>query len=380
MKALLCLLSSCNVSLQFLMKISCGLFLPLSNLLPALRTELIGILAPDFLAVVHGVGGNAENSTLREVVTSKLDTGSWGNDTWETLARRAVDTESLLDDHVEVGKVLDLLVDRDIVGRQGLVELSLQFLDALRVHQHVEEESAGGVGSRVRSSNQLSESFGCKFSATEFVAVLILAFHEASEQVDTVDLASLRGFQTLVDASNGNAGKILNSLDTLGEEWVREIFGVWLDLGNATDSVGDLASAVENFNGRSVGRRGVRRSSHFCNVFAVLEHTKGSAESQITDDVECDVVEPVQAVHPVEAAVYLFAELVPLLNKHLQIVVHVLLELTNALRTECVRDSLALASVLSTVPGVEKTALDRHKSIVVVTTQRSAMINSHRFE
>jgi hypothetical protein len=123
--------------------------LPLSDFLPSLRPELIGVFAPDFLAVVHSVSRNTQHGALREVVACNLHAWSRRNNTRQTLARSAVDAEGFLDAHVEVRQVLDLLVGRDVVGRQGLVELGLQFLDALRVHEHVEEQGARGVGGGV---------------------------------------------------------------------------------------------------------------------------------------------------------------------------------------------------------------------------------------
>lgn len=62
----------------------------------------------------------------------------------------------------------------------------------------------------------------------------------------------------------------------------------------------------------------------------------------------------------------MLAELVPLGGEHFQVVVDILLELTNALRAESVRDGLALASVLGTVSGVEEAALNRHESVIVL--------------
>jgi hypothetical protein len=162
----------------------------------------------------------------------------------------------------------------------------------------------------------------------------------------------------LVDTSDGDTSEVLNSCHTLGEERIRKVFGVRLDPRDDANSVGDLSTAVENLNGRSVGRRSVRACPNFCDIFASLEHAERSTESKISNDIESDVVEPVQAVHAVEAAASLLAELVPLGGEHLEVVVHVLLKLTNALGTESVRDSLALASVLSTISGVEETTLN----------------------
>ncbi|CAG8505958.1 6179_t:CDS:2, partial [Scutellospora calospora] len=266
--------------------------LPLGDFLPSLRAEFVGVLAPDFLAVVHGVSRHAQHG--------------------------AVDAKGFLDAHVE-------------------------FLDARRVHEHVEEQGAGGVGGGVGAGDQLGEGLGGEFGAAEFLTLLVFAFHEAGEEVDTVDLASLGGLEAHVDTGNGDTGEVLDGFNALGEEWVHEVLGVWLDPGNAANGVGDLTSAVEHFNGWSIGWWSVGGCPDFCEILSILEHTEGSAERQISNDVERNVVEPVQAVHAVESAAGLLAELVPLCRQHLKVVVHVLFELADALGAECVRNGLALA-------------------------------------
>ena len=303
------------------------------------------------------------------MVACDLNAWSGRHNTRQTLAGSAVDPEGFLDAHVEVGQILDLLVGRDVVGRQRLVELGLQFLDAFRVHEHVEEQGAGGVGSGVRARDQLGEGFGREFCAAEFLAVFVLAFHEAGEQVDAVDLAALGGFEAGVNAGDGDSGEVLDCFDALCEEGVHEVFGVGLDPRNAADGVGDFASAVEDFDGRGVGWGSVGVCPDFCDVLAALEHAEGGAEGQVADDVEGNVVEPVQAVHAVEAAAGLLAELVPLRGEHLEVVVHVLFELADALGAEGVGDGLALAGVLCAVSGVEQTTLDGDEGIVVVTVE-----------
>jgi hypothetical protein len=322
--------------------------------------------------MVHSVCGDAEHSALWEMVAGNLNTRSGRYEAGQTLAGSAVDAESLLDTVVEVLKVLDLLEYRHVVGRQGLVELGLQFLDGVWAHEHMEEEGAGGVGSGVGAGDELGEGLGGEFVAAEFVAAFVFAFHKAGKEVHAVDLATFGGFETLVHTSDGDAGEVLYGCYTLVEERIREVFGVWLDPRNDSNGVGNLSTAVENLDSRSVSRRRIRARSHFSNVFASLKHAKGSTESKITDDIECNVVEPVQAVHAVVAAAGLLAELVPLGGEHLEVVVHVLLELANALSAEGVRDGLALASVLGTVSCVEETALDRHESVIVFTFATSA--------
>ncbi len=60
-------------------------------------------------------------------------------------------------------------------------------------------------------------------------------------------------------------------------------------------------------------------------------------------------------------------QLVPLFSEFFQIVVHVWLELTDALRAEGMRHYLAFAGMLCSVAGIEKTACDGDEGIVVLT-------------
>jgi len=60
------------------------------------------------------------------------------------------------------------------------------------------------------------------------------------------------------------------------------------------------------------------------------------------------------------------AHLVPPSAEQLEVVVHVDFELADGFRAECMRDSLALACMLGTIAGVEQTALDRDKCIIVL--------------
>jgi len=60
-----------------------------------------------------------------------------------------------------------------------------------------------------------------------------------------------------------------------------------------------------------------------------------------------------------------FGDAVPLFFKGLEIVMHVLLKLTDRLSAEGVRYRLALATVLCSVPSIEKAPLDGDKCIIV---------------
>lgn len=82
---------------------------------------------------------------------------------------------------------------------------------------------------------------------------------------------------------------------------------------------------------------------------------------QVSDYVKGEVVEPVEGL---DGGVVLAGacggggESVPLLDKLLEVVVHVLLELADRLGTEGVRDGLPLTSVFGTVTCVEEPALN----------------------
>ena len=60
-------------------------------------------------------------------------------------------------------------------------------------------------------------------------------------------------------------------------------------------------------------------------------------------------------------------QLVPLFSEFFQIVVHVRLELTNALRAEGMRHYLAFAGMFCSVAGIEKTTRDGDEGIIVLT-------------
>jgi hypothetical protein len=84
---------------------------------------------------------------------------------------------------------------------------------------------------------------------------------------------------------------ILNSFHTLAEERIGEVFRVRLDVWEATDCAGDLAAAIEDFDGRRAGSL-TAELGHFCEVLPFLEHTERCAESKVTDYVEGQIVEP----------------------------------------------------------------------------------------
>lgn len=119
-------------------------------------------------------------------------------------------------------------------------------------------------------------------------------------------------------------------------------------------------------HGWGVGGGRLGRFADLGDVFSLFQHAEGGAECQVTDHVESQVVEPVQAVDLGVATVGVVGERVPLLDEEFEVLVHVDFELGDALGGEGVGDGLALSGVLYSVSCVEETALDGDKGIVVV--------------
>ena len=74
-----------------------------------------------------------------------------------------------------------------------------------------------------------------------------------------------------------------------------------------------------------------------------------------------------QAVDLAVLAVGILRERVPLAHEDLEILVHVCLELANALGREGVRDGLALTCMLDAVSSIEEATMDTDEDIVVFT-------------
>lgn len=84
------------------------ILLLLAHVPPSLGAELVRVGAPDFLAVVDGVGGDGEHGAGGEVVVEEGDAGAGGDDAGEAEGGGAVDAHCFFDDGVEVGEVADL--------------------------------------------------------------------------------------------------------------------------------------------------------------------------------------------------------------------------------------------------------------------------------
>ena len=64
----------------------------------------------------------------------------------------------------------------------------------------------------------------------------------------------------------------------------------------------------------------------------------------------------------------------PFADEKFQISVNVLLKLADGFGAECVRNDLALASMLSSVTGVEETSPNRHEGVIVFTSLKVVSI------
>ena len=347
-----------------------GVLLAGGELEPAVGVELVGVGAPDLLGVVDRVGGDGEDGAGREVVAVEVDAGAVVGDlAGETNARGGVEAEGLVEDGLEVGQVLDHVEGGDVnVGGDGAVELLLELLDDTRSADGVEEEGTGRVGGGVGAGNELGEGLSGELLAAELLTLLILAFLETGEQIGTLVLG--RVVETVLDASDGHASEVLNSVQALGEEGVGEVLGEGLEPGHDTESGRDLTAAVQNLNGGSVDGRAVGRSADLGHIGTGGKHAEGSTESQVTDDVEGKEVEPVEAVKVGAVGVGSgLGHVVPLLDEELKVAVNVGLELKNRLDGEGVRDDLALARVLSSVSGVEETSADADEGVIEVAAK-----------
>ncbi len=67
-----------------------------------------------------------------------------------------------------------------------------------------------------------------------------------------------------------------------------------------------------------------------------------------------------------------------MLDKHFEIVVHILFKVADGFGAECVGDGLAFPSVLGTVTSVEEAAFDRYEGVIVLTVSRCQLLNSKK--
>lgn len=91
---------------------------------------------------------------------------------------------------------------------------------------------------------------------------------------------------------------------------------------------------------------------------------------QVTDDIESEIVEPVQGVDVgvvLSGACGSRRQSIPLFDELIQVVMHVLLKLADGLGAEGVRHGFPLPSMLRSISSGENSTLDAYEGIVVVT-------------
>lgn len=276
-----------------------------------------------------------------------------------------MDSHRLADDPLHVWEVLDLVVRGD-AGGHGVVELFLEFFQYARRADHVVEERAGRVGGGVGAGDELRQGLSRQLFAAEFLALGILAFHQACEEIHTVGVGV---FKSLSHTGNRDTGQILDRFHALAEELVWEVLCVGLQLWKAAECARNLTTTVEHFNGRCGLWLCIGRLPNLGEVTLMLQHTKGGSKCQVANDVESEVVEPVQGIDAGVARLGVLAVLGhvgPFVGEEFQVAVDVLLELADGFGAEGVRDHLAFASMLGSVTRVEETSSDRDKGIIVL--------------
>lgn len=326
------------------------------------------------------VRGHTQRRARWEAIATDLDglrvgilRAGAGHQARQAEGAGAVDAQGLIDDVLQVGEVLDGLVAGHAGGDAG-VELLLQLGQHAGGAEDPVQQGAGGVGGGVGAGDQLREGLGGQLAAAEGLAVGVLALHEAGEEVDAVGVGVV---EALAHARDGDAGEVLDRLDALAEEGVGQVFGVGLQLRQTAERAGDFAAPVEHLDRRRERGGGVGRLADLGDVAAVLEHAEGGAEGQVTDDVEGEVVEPVEGVDGGIAGLGVLlrlGELGPFAHEHVEVAVDVLLELADGFGAEGVRDDLALARVFGAVACVEEAALDADEGVVIFTVECKTVV------
>ena len=266
--------------------------------------------------------------------------------------------------------VLDHGVARNVdIRGNGLVQDFMELGDDTWSTQNPVENGTGSIGSSIGAGDELGKSLSSELLTAELLSVGVTALHQAGKKVNTGVVGHDLGLETLIDTGDRNTSQSLNSLETIREELIGNVLSERLQGRQTTQGGGHLATAVQNLDSGNVGRRSVRRLAHLGDILALLEHTERSAESQVTNDVESQVVEPVQGVDGGIAGLGVLLgirDLVPLLGEQLDVGVNVLLELTDRLGREGVGDRLTLAGVLGTVTSIEQTATDGNEGVIEV--------------
>lgn len=160
----------------------------------------------------------------------------------------------------------------------------------------------------------------------------------------------------------------------------------WLDEGKGGDGYRgdvnvprDFSPPVQNFDGRRISHLLLALAPHLRYILPLDQHAERRAKRQIPNDVEREIIEPVERVHGVPRVPSLgfLRAPIPLSLQLLEIGVHVHLKLANRLRREGMRHGFAFARVFSPVARVEQAAADGHEGVVVVALQEAVAVPVH---
>lgn len=206
-----------------------------------------------------------------------------------------MEPERLVDNGRQVREVADHVEGRHVhLGGNGRVQFGLKLVDDAGGTHSVEEQCARRVGRRVASCNQLRQRLGCEFLSPEWLALLVTALDQALQEIFPVGGRGV--LEARLDTRDGDAREILDRLEALRKEGVREVLGVGLERWKNAERCRNLAATIEDLDGGRVDGRAVGRGSDFGHVSARGEHPKWGSKGQIADYVESKVVEPVEAV------------------------------------------------------------------------------------
>lgn len=348
-----------------------ALLLLLRHAVPPLRLEFIRIAAPDFLGMVDRIGRHTQRRPGREGVSQNLHR-RWmrvlrrgaRNQPRQAQTARTVNPQRLIDDVLQIRQILNLLVLRH-PARDTSIQLLLQLRQHARCTQDPVEQCTGSVGRGVGTGNQLCQRLGRQLAPPQRLALGVLPLHQPGQQIHAL---GVRIVESLRHSRNRNAREVLHRLHALTEEGIGQMFRVRLQRRETAQRSGDLSPSVQHLDGGGERDGPVRRLPDLGHIFPVLEHAEGGAEGEIPDDVEGEVVEPVQGVERGVASLGVLlglGQLGPARQEHVEVGVDVLLELADGLRGEGVRDDLALAGVFDAVAGIEEAALDADEGVVV---------------
>mgnify|MGYP005988801509 CR=1 FL=1 len=249
--------------------------------------------------------------------------------------------QSLEDDIVEVRQIAHHVMSWHIhTIRDCGIKFLLELFKRSRIANEIIQQRTRGVGCGITTSNQLCESLSGKFLAAKRSALLVAAFLKASKEIFAVDIG--RVLNSTLDSGDSNTCEVLDCVEAVTEEWIREVAGVGLQSWVAAKSCTDFTSSVQNLNGRGVDGRAIGGVSNFGKINTSGKHTERSTEGKVANNVKGQIVEPGEAV---EASFFvagriaestLLNELVELFDEEVKIGVDIRLKLSNGFGRESV--------------------------------------------